>query len=50
MESYHERKKLLEEKCGKLINSKPYNDSELKENNNDKSKLAPTMRRQIADI
>ena len=26
MESYHKRKKLLEEKYGKLINLKPYND------------------------
>ena len=26
MESYHKRKKLLEEKCGKFINLKPYND------------------------
>ena len=26
MESYHKRKKLLEEKCGKSINAKPYND------------------------
>ena len=26
MDSYHKRKKLLEEKCGKLINVKPYND------------------------
>ena len=25
MESYHERKKLLEEKYGKLVNLKPYN-------------------------
>ena len=25
MESYHEREKLLEEKYGKLINPKPYN-------------------------
>ena len=24
MESYHKRKKLLEEKCGKLIDLKPY--------------------------
>ena len=27
MESYHKRKKLLEEKYGKLINVKPYNDA-----------------------
>ena len=26
MESYHKRKKLLEEKYGKLINLKPFND------------------------
>ena len=26
MESYHKRKKLLEEKYGKLITLKPYND------------------------
>ena len=26
MESYHKRKKLLEEKYGRLINVKPYND------------------------
>ena len=26
MESYHKRKRWLEEKYGKLINSKPYND------------------------
>ena len=26
MESYHKRKKLLEEKYGKLINVRPYND------------------------
>ena len=26
MESYHKRKKLLEEKYGKLINVKPFND------------------------
>ena len=28
MESYHKRKKLLEEKYGKLINVRPYNKSE----------------------
>ena len=26
MESYHKRKKVLEEKYGRLINAKPYND------------------------
>ena len=26
MESYHKRKRLLEEKCGKLIHVKPFND------------------------
>ena len=26
MESYHKRKKLLEEKCGKLVILKPFND------------------------
>ena len=38
MESYHKRKKILEEKYGKLINVRPFND-----------KRAPASRRGIAD-
>jgi len=38
MESYHKRKKKLEEKYGKLINVRPYNDER-----------APASRRGIAD-
>ena len=49
MESY-KKKKLLEEEYGKLINLKPFNDSDLKENKNEKCKLTPATRRQIADI
>ena len=30
MESYHKRKKLLEEEYGKLINFKPFNDTVVK--------------------
>ena len=33
MESYHKGKKLLEEKYGKLISSKPYNEDNGKVNN-----------------
>ena len=38
MESY---KKWLEEHYGKLINVKPFNDSDLKDNKTEKCKLAP---------
>ena len=41
---------MLEEKYGKLVNLKPSNDSDSKENENEKYKLAPAMRRQIAGI
>ena len=51
MESYHKRKKLLEERYGKLVNSKPYNDDiGVVENKNEKYVRAPATRRQIADI
>ena len=43
MESYHKRK-MLEDKYGKLIKLKPFNDSDLKENRN------KTYISQIADI
>ena len=48
MESY--KKELLEEKYGKLINLKTFNDTVLKEHKHEKYKLAPAMRRLIADI
>ena len=32
MDSYHKRKKLLEEKYGKLINLKPFNDDDIGKN------------------
>ena len=50
MESYKKWKKLLEEKYGKLINSKPLVDSDLEENKHEKYVRAPATRRQIVDI
>ena len=51
MESHHKRKKLLEEKYGKLINLKPFNDDNGKvDNKQQKYKRAPATRRQLQDI
>ena len=51
MESYHKRKKSLEEKFGKLINLKPYNDDVgVADNKHQKYVRAPATRRQIQNI
>ena len=51
MESYHKRKKLLEEKYGKLVNLKPYNDDVgVADNKQQKYVRAPATRRQLQDI
>ena len=51
MESYHKRKKLLEEKYGKLINVKPYNDAiGIADNKHQKFVRAIAAHRQLQDI
>ena len=51
MESYHKRKKLSEEKYGKLIILKPRNDDNgMVDNKQQKYKRVPATRRQITDI
>ena len=51
MESYHKRKRLLEEKYVKLINVKPFNDDiGIVDNSEQKSVRAPATRRQFQDI
>ena len=51
MGSYHKRKKILEEKYGKLINLTPYNDDVgIADNKQQKYVRAPATRRQLQDI
>ena len=51
MESYYKRKKVSEEKYGKLINLKPFNDDVgIADTTQQEYKRAPATRHQITDI
>ena len=51
MDSYHKRKRLLEEKHGKLIHVKPYNDDTgIADNKHQKFVRAIAAHRQLQDI